>query len=318
MAYPNSPQWKNGRFENPPDWPRRSTYWDFFRWQLSGRPRPAPGFRPPTVDNDGAQLRADRRTPSVTWIGHATLLVQSGDFSVITDPVFASRVGLLRRTAPPGVPLAGLPPLDLCIVSHNHRDHLDTDSIRALGPEVTYVAPLGLSRLLRSLGVFRVIELDWWQSSTVMGRSGGVAEVTLLPAQHWSQRGPFDGNQSLWGGFHLALPGANVYFAGDTGYPASFAEIGRRFPGIDFALLPIGAYEPRWFMKPQHLGPEDAALAFGELGAQSIVPMHWGTFWLADEPMHEPPIKLRTALGSEAHRMLELAIGQTHWAPAKR
>jgi L-ascorbate metabolism protein UlaG (beta-lactamase superfamily) len=242
--------------------------------------------------------------------------VQAGGFAAITDPVFSSSLGPgVRRWAPPGVAMAHLPPVDCCVVSHNHRDHLDLPSLRALGPQVTYVVPLGLGALLRDADLPRVVELDWWEGCTIEGRDGTTsARVTLVPAQHWSQRGPFDANQSLWGGFHLALEGLTAYFAGDTGYPAAFAEIGRRHPGIDFALLPIGAYEPRWFMSPQHMGPDDAVRAFDELGARFLVPMHWGTFRLTDEPMDEPPRVLRELMGGRQDRLIPLCIGQTHWA----
>jgi L-ascorbate metabolism protein UlaG (beta-lactamase superfamily) len=138
----------------------------------------------------------------------------------------------------------------------------------------------------------------------------------MVPAQHWSRRGLLDENRSLWGGYVIDAGGTRFYFAGDTGYPAAFKEIGKRFPHIDFALLPIGAYEPRWFMRSQHMSPEEAARAFGELGADTLVPMHWGTFQLADEPMDEPPALLYRAMGRRANRILFLPIGGSYFAPA--
>ncbi|HJZ86714.1 MAG TPA: MBL fold metallo-hydrolase [Polyangia bacterium] len=311
MSYPQSQQWRSGRFENPPEWPRRPGMRAFLRWQLSGRPglRPA-GFRPPQIPNDGAELRARRKPPSVTWIGHATLLVQAGGVAVLTDPMFSTRLGgFVRRLAPPGVALRDLPPVDLVVISHNHRDHLDEPSVRALGPDVQFAVPLGLGAWFRRRGLQRVIELDWWQSA----RFADGAQVTLVPAQHWSQRSLGDLNASLWGGYLIEAGGARFYFAGDTGYPAAFREIGRRMPGIDYALLPIGAYEPRWFMQSQHISPEEAARAFGELGARALVPMHWGTFRLTDEPLDEPPRLLRQAMGADTDRIIQLAIGETCW-----
>src|SRR5436190_7279499 len=150
MSYPRSPQWKRGRFENPQAWPRRLGLKGFLQWQMSVRPKADPTFRPPVVKNDGVRLREDRTSPSVTWIGHATLLVQAGGFAAITDPVFSASLGPgVRRWAPPGLPIERLPTIDCCVVSHNHRDHLDLPSLLALGPAVTYVVPLGLGTLLR-------------------------------------------------------------------------------------------------------------------------------------------------------------------------
>jgi L-ascorbate metabolism protein UlaG (beta-lactamase superfamily) len=160
-----------------------------------------------------------------------------------------------------------------------------------------------------------VIELDWWETTEVIGPRGGRALITMVPAQHWSQRGLADANRSLWGGYVIAAGGRSFYFAGDTGFPAAFREIGERFPELDYAFLPIGAYEPRWFMKPQHMSPEDAAQAFRELGAKTLIPIHWGTFHLSDEPMAEPPLRLRKAMGDLAYRITQLAIGETWFEP---
>ena len=202
------------------------------------------------------------------------------------------------------------------LVSHNHRDHLDEWSVKSLGSETQYIVPLGLAGWFRKRGLVRVQELDWWQDHTLRAR-GGTVRVTLVPAQHWSGRGLGDHNQSLWGGFVIESPTTRFYFSGDTGYPAAFAEIGKRFPDIDYALLPIGAYAPRWFMSPQHIDPAQAVIAFGELGARKFVPMHWGTFQLSDEPMNEPPRLLREAMATETSRIIELAIGETHWSTQK-
>jgi len=266
--------------------------------------------------NDGLRLRENANVPSVTWIGHATLLIQMDGLSILTDPMFAPRMFTIKRLAPPGVALSHLPPIDAVVVSHNHRDHLDEWSVKALGPQVEFVVPLGLGPWFQRRGLARVHELDWWQDHTLRAR-GGAVRITLVPAQHWSGRGLRDHNLSLWGGFVIESPTTCFYFSGDTGYPAAFSEIGKRFPGIDYALLPIGAYAPRWFMSPQHIDPAQAVIAFGELGAQQFVPMHWGTFQLSDEPLDEPPRLLREAMGSDAKRIIELAIGESHFAPQR-
>jgi L-ascorbate metabolism protein UlaG (beta-lactamase superfamily) len=311
-----SPQFRDGRFHNPSSWPGRPTTRDFFRWVFTRNSAPTDRFQPPVVANDGAALRANRDRLSITWIGHATTLVQVGGVSILTDPIFSRTVGFVSRFAPPGVAMADLPPIDVVVISHDHRDHLDEDSVRALGPKVTYVVPLGLGDWFRARGLPKVIELDWWQQTRIVAH-GREARVTLVPAQHWGRRGLDDENLRLWGGYVFDAGGARVYFAGDTGYPAAFAEVGRRFPGIDYAILPIGAYSPRWHMRPVHMAPEEAARAVEELGARAVVPVHWGTFHLSDEPMDEPPLLLREALGEHAGKMVLLAIGGTAWgAPA--
>ncbi len=305
--YPRSAQWCGDRFCNPPDWPKRTGISGVIKWRLApDRPRPEK-FTAPCLANDGAKLPAASRGPraSVTWIGHATMRVQLGGFNVLTDPVFSESVGaLFQRQAPPGVALRDLPPIDVVLISHNHRDHLDEDSLLALGPRVHYVVGLGLGVWFKSRGLVRVTELDWWQSTRI-----GDIVVTMVPAQHWSQRMGDDQCRTLWGGYLIDGGGQRFYFAGDTGYPAAFAEIGRRYPGITFALLPIGAYEPRWFMRASHMSPEEAAHAFSDLGARWLVPMHWATFRLSDEPMAEPPERLYQAMGPLKNRIVFLPIG---------
>jgi L-ascorbate metabolism protein UlaG (beta-lactamase superfamily) len=311
-SYEKSKQWRDGRFHNPPHWPVRAGFSGVLRWQLRGRPKSETDFVPPQMPNDGQKLRDNRAEPSVTWVGHATLLLQAEGMSVLTDPMFSPGMLAVRRLAPPGLQLAALPPIDVVVVSHNHRDHLDEPSVRALGPEVTYVVPLGMAAWFRKRGLVKVVELDWWESTEVVAQKSRI-RVTLVPAQHWSMRIGVDANRSLWGGYVIESPAVRFYFAGDTGYPAAFKDIGKRFPGIDYALLPIGAYEPRWFMKAQHIGPEEAAIAFGELGAKALVPMHWGTFRLSDEPLGEPPLLLAKSLASDVHKLAQLAIGETRW-----
>jgi N-acyl-phosphatidylethanolamine-hydrolysing phospholipase D len=314
--YAQSPEWRGDAFEYPADWPARPDFLAFLRWGLGGRPPRARHFRAPYRENDGVLLRENRARPSVTWIGHATTLIQAGGVSVLTDPIFSEDISFVFwRKAPPGVALAALPPIDAVVISHSHRDHLDEASVRALGPGVLYIVPLGMADWFKQRGLERVVELDWWQSIEVAGRGGARATVTMVPAQHWSQRSALDRNWSLWGGYVVDAGGTRFYFAGDTGYPAAFKEIGRRFPHIDFALLPIGAYEPRWFMHSQHLSPEDAARAFAELGARTLVPIHWATFQLSDEPMEEPPALLYRAMGRRANRILFLPLGGSYFAP---
>jgi L-ascorbate metabolism protein UlaG (beta-lactamase superfamily) len=195
------------------------------------------------------------------------------------------------------------------LITHNHRDHLDLPTLGRIGSRALFVVPLGNGPLVRSQGLEQVVELDWWETHRV-----GDLEITLVPARHWSMRMPWDRNEMLWGGYLLRGPEGVAYHAGDTALFDGFAEIARRGGPIDWAMLPIGAYEPRWFMEPQHMNPEDAMQAFHALGAEHFVAMHWGTFKLTDEPLGEPPLRLRAlweAAALPAQRLWMLEIGET-------
>jgi len=244
---------------------------------------------------------------SVTWLGHATFLVQLDGVSLLTDPaLMPSLFGGIERNVPPGVAIEDLPKIDAVLVSHAHYDHLDFPTIEKVGAPV--VAGLGLERFFRDRKVFAT-ELSWWSSTRV-----GPVKITFVPAQHWSRRGLFDTNRTLWGGFVVEGSRATIYHSGDTAYFGGFEEIGARFGEIDAALLPIGAYDPAWFMKTMHMDPEQALQAFLDLGARTFVAMHWGTFKLADEPLDEPPVRLeaeRARLGIPADRVRVLAVGES-------
>ena len=260
------------------------------RWKLldglTGRRRRSPSRAPvPEVRADAAALRKPPLEGlRLTWLGHASWLVQGGGSSVLIDPALGPRIsGFIPRNAGPGLTVDALPPIDACLITHNHYDHLDLPTLRAVGAPV--VAGLGTRPNLRGLPCS---ELAWWERLHV----GGLT-ISFVPSQHWSRRGVGDVNRALWGGFVVECGGARVYHAGDTAYFAGFSEIGRRFPGLDAALLPIGAYDPEWFMQAQHMNPEEAVQAFLDLGARRLVAMHWGTFKLTDEPLGEPPVRLR-------------------------
>ncbi|MFN2497135.1 MAG: MBL fold metallo-hydrolase, partial [Pseudonocardiaceae bacterium] len=206
----------------------------------------------------------------LAWLGHASFLLRLGGRTVAVDPVLSERIlGAGQRLTPPG--LGRLPPLDLLLISHNHYDHLDAPTVRALPRSTPVVAPGGLGRWFRRRGFTDVTELDWWESADL----DGALRVEFVPAHHWSRRGLFDHCASLWGGWVLtAADGPRIYHAGDSGYGPFFAEIGARFPGIDVAMLPVGAYAPRWFMRPVHIDPEEAVQAAQDVGARVMVPMH--------------------------------------------
>lgn len=303
-----------GRFDDRATRPARGPA-DMLRWKvldpLSGRggraPRPSPV--PVTVrPNDGTALAT--LPASLTWVGHATFVARLGGRWLTTDPVWSTRIqGVVSRVTPPGVALDVVPKLDVVLVSHNHYDHLDVPTLRRIGPEALYVVPLGVGATLKSAGLPRVVELDWWQSH----REGDL-EITLVPARHWSMRAPWDRNDSLWGGFVVRGPEGALYHSGDTAFFDGFAEIGRRCGPIDWAMLPIGAYEPRWFMQPQHMDPGEAGAAFELLGAKTFVAMHWGTFVLTDEPVDEPPARIRTWWSErdrDPSRLWVLDVGET-------
>jgi L-ascorbate metabolism protein UlaG (beta-lactamase superfamily) len=281
--------------------------WD----RITGKRRSSPDRAPvPAVPADLALLATPpaRGEPArVTWLGHASFLVQVDGVSLLVDPALRGSIfGGIDRNVPPGVPIEKLPPIDASLVSHSHYDHLDLPTLKKVGAPV--VAGLGLERFFRDRGLF-VTELGWWKATEVKG-----VRVTFVPAHHWSRRGAFDTNETLWGGFVIEGEGATVYHSGDTAYFAGFAEIAARFPDIDAALLPVGAYEPGWFMLKQHMDPEQALQAFEDLGARTFVAMHWGTFKLSDEPLDEPPRRVeaeRLRRGLPAERVRVPAVGET-------
>ena len=288
---------------------------DILRWgvidRLVGRRRrQPPGPAAPSVRAEPTRFDTDDPVPRLTWIGHASFLISFGGHHVLLDPVFSKRIAtVVKRHCPAGLEPSQLPPLSAVLVSHCHYDHLDLPSIRALAPAVPVVVPLGLASMLRGCGRERVIELDWWESIDLED-----ARVTLVPSRHWSRRGLFDTNRSLWGGYVVETPTGSIYHAGDSAWFDGFATIGERFTNLLAALLPIGAYDPGWFMEKHHLNPEQAGEAFLALGARHLVPMHWGTFRLTDEPLSEPIERIRRWWDTQdraGKRLHCLSVGET-------
>ncbi len=252
-----------------------------------------PGEPPPRrVEGPGA-LRA-------TFVGHSTVLLQLDGLNVLTDPIWSERASPVafagpKRIRPPGIRFEDLPPIDVVLVSHNHYDHLDLPTLRRLAERdrPRMVVPLGNKAVLDKAGLPGSTELDWWQEAPL---APGV-KVVAVPARHFSNRGPFDDGNGLWAGYVLeGRSGGRVYFAGDTGYGPHFKEIARRVGAPRLALLPIGAYRPRWFMGPVHMGPDQAVEAARDVGAQTSLAIHFGTFKLADDGEEEPVRDLEEAL----------------------
>ncbi len=285
----------------------RWAVWD----RLTGKRRRAPDRAPvPVVAADLDRIARPPRPGEparLTWLGHASWLVQLDGVSLLVDPALGPALfGGVKRNVPPGVPVAKLPPIDAILVTHSHYDHLDLPTIRAVNAPV--VAGLRLEKLFRGYGIFAT-ELGWWREARV-----GDVRITFVPAQHWSRRSLFDANETLWGGFVIEGRSACVYHSGDTASFDGFREIAARFPRIDAAMLPIGAYDPAWFMEKQHMNPEQALQAYQDLGARTFLAMHWGTFKLTDEPLDEPPVRLereRQRRGLARDRIRVLAVGET-------
>jgi L-ascorbate metabolism protein UlaG (beta-lactamase superfamily) len=269
-----------------------------------------PMRRPPELDGAAAV---------VTFIGHATLLIQTPAGNILTDPMYSQRAGPLnmigpRRVRQPAVPFDDLPPISIVLLSHNHYDHCDRRTLRLLAQrfDPLVITPLANGALVRSSGIRRVEELDWWQEART-----SALPIAMTPARHFSARGPLDRNRALWGGFLMTAGGVHIYFAGDTGYAPFFREVRQRLGPIDLALLPIGAYEPRWFMQPIHMNPAEAVQAHLDLEATESVGMHFGTFQLTtegnDDPLRAleaardardiPPSRFRTLPFGESVRM---------------
>jgi L-ascorbate metabolism protein UlaG (beta-lactamase superfamily) len=296
MTLPPSDHFNGKTFFNPGEKSDRGLL-DLVRWKLTARPKPwpervevSPRPLPPPPASAGV---------SATWVGQSTVVLRTASATVLTDPVFSDRASPFpwagpRRVAPPAVDFSEIPGVDAVLLSHDHFDHCDLPTLRRLARRDAplVIAPLGHRALLAAAGLRRVVELDWWQTHAC---APGL-EAMLVPALHWSRRRPFGSNLSLWGGFMLRAGGRLVYFAGDSGYDERmFVEIGRRCGAPDLALLPIGAYEPRWFMRAAHMDPAEAVRAHRDVGARRSMAIHWGTFHLTDEGYDEPVRALEAA-----------------------
>ncbi len=319
--FPESDHYQNGRFENLGHVGGGKSFWAVLRWKLAFSGEEWPEMVLDNVTPDFTQKPGLGRA-YVTLINHATELLQFEGLTVLTDPVFSERVSPFSWIGPkrhrlPGATIAELPKVDVVVVSHNHYDHMDLASLLELERKdhPKFIVPLGNKKVLTEAGLTDVVELDWWQEVKLGSRGGDEsgsgnesgtiagegtrkrpATISLVPMQHWSRRGLGDTNEALWGGYVIQASGLKVLFAGDTGYGEQFKLIEQKFGSMDLSLLPIGAYEPRWFMKAQHMNPEDSVRAHLDLKSRRSIGMHFGTFQLTDERIEEPVTALRENL----------------------
>ena len=303
---PETPKHFDGKHFCNPEGRQLPGLRDVIRWKLTSRPEPSPGFI-----SDVAQSIPPRRVEGgalrVTLVNHATVLLQQRGSNILTDPIWSERAGPLpwigpRRRRKPGVAWDDLPPIDAVLISHNHYDHLDLPILRRLADrgDSKFIVPAGVGPLLLSARVGPAHELDWGESLSLPGFT-----VHSVPALHFSSRGPLDRNLSLWCGYVIESQERFVYFAGDTAFGGHFGRIRERFGAPRLALLPIGAYEPRWFMSPMHMSPDEAVKAHGILAAGTSIAIHHGTFQLADEGIDTPKKRLIACAPHESFLVLD-------------
>ncbi len=286
------------RFRNTNDQPNLKSFGDFLKWSFT-RKRPDPI----QIDSsDEWKQFTSLKENYVIWIGHSTFLINIEGITVLTDPVFSNRASPVKiagpkRIIPPAMQISDLPKIDVVSVSHNHYDHLDIDSLRelaALNSETIFLVPKGDEKLLKKKGIRNTAEFLWWENIEIKN-----VKFTFTPTQHWSARGLSDRNKSLWGGWYMSFPNYKTFHAGDSGYSNDFRDTQTKLGQPDLSLIPIGAYAPRWFMKANHVNPEEALQVALDLGSKKNYAMHWGTFSLTDEDTLEPPKLLQEALSKK-------------------
>jgi len=280
--------------------PRQVSFFTFMRMRYFGDQEwadyQATADRVERVETALDKIKAPGEAPQITWIGHATALIQYQGINVLTDPMFSGRASPFsfigpKRATPPSIGIDQLPPIDFVLISHNHYDHLDADSVKSLGNRTTWLVPLGYKQWFADQGVTNIVEFDWWDKRTI-----ATAAVTATPSQHWTGRSLNDRNAVLWASWSVQIGEFKFWFAGDTGYNDKlFKQIGNRSGPFDLALMPVGGYEPRWFMQEMHINPEEAVQLHNDIRSKYSVGIHWGAFPLTAEPIDQPPTRLRAA-----------------------
>lgn len=316
-AGPPSDHFDGVRFFNPGEPTSDRSLWQVLRWKLKGGAATWPRHVPVTTVRPDARVAGCR----VTMVGHASLLIQAAGLNLLTDPVWSDRASPVsfagpKRVTAPGIAFADLPPIDAVLLSHCHYDHLDVATLQRLkaAHDPLMIMPLGNDAIVRAaVPEARIAVGDWHERIAI----GDAAATTLTRANHWSARGTNDRRMALWAGHFVETPAGSVWFAGDTGYGdgAIFRDIRTRHGAPDVALIPIGAYAPRWFMAPQHVDPTEAVRIMGEVGVGRALGIHWGTFQLTDEPREEPVTELARALdaaGIARERFVAAEAGRSY------
>ena len=283
-------------YKNTNDQQNGKTFGQLMTWVFDGEK--GPKRVEIEISTQWQELAPDQKNYAV-WIGHATYLINNGDINILTDPIFSKRASPLgfagpKRMIPAVMSLSDLPKIDLVVVSHNHYDHLDIWSLKKLNklnPRTIFLVPIGDGKKLVRAGIKNVHEMNWWDEF-----SHSETTFSFTPVQHWSKRGLFDRNKSLWGGWFMNLKSEIIYHAGDTGYSSDFIETKKRLGSPSISLIPVGAYAPRWFMKTNHVNPPEAIQVALDLESKRNFGMHWGTFQLTDEEIMEPPELLKQSL----------------------
>ncbi|MCL4233724.1 MAG: MBL fold metallo-hydrolase [Deltaproteobacteria bacterium] len=299
--------YQNARFAHRADLGGRG-FADLLKWRLGMQPGDDHASRPrwesiPVATDTLDVIGANGARPMVTWFGHASALIRLNGVDILVDPVEGS-IPFVRRESPDARIFDAVPKPAAILVTHNHFDHMDATTLEKFDRATPMIVPLGMGEWFTKRGYRSVKEMDWWESVEVAG-----LDVKYLPARHWSKRTLFDTLESLWGGYIVQSRTHTVYHAGDSGYFGGFAEIGKRFSRIDVALMPIGAYSPRWFMEAAHMDPADAIKAMRDVKAAALIPIHYGSFRLSDEPMTEPPAMMELAAreaGFDGTRLLPI------------
>ena len=308
-------------FQNPHLKPGKRGFVNYLKMRYFGDDEyadyPSNAHKVPVAKPDLNRINSPGDKPQVTWIGHATVLIQHKGVSILTDPMFSDRASPVnfsgpKRVNPPALTIEQLPPVDFVIISHNHYDHLDTKSVRKIGGAPLWFVPLGLKDWFLRQGIpgNRIKEFDWWETTSI-----GNVTITATPAQHWSARTLWDRKKTLWASWMVEIDEFICWYSGDTGYnPFQFKEIGTRFSRVDLGLISIGAYEPRWFMKDVHIDPEEAVQIHEDIHAKHSLAIQWGTFPMTAEPIDEPPARLKQALKNnnvDQQEFSVIKIGET-------